>query len=423
VSPPAFRRSPLVVLFLTVFIDLMGFGIVIPLLPAYAERLHHATPSVAGALVGVYSLMQLVFAPIWGVVSDRLGRRTVILVSLAGSTVSYLLLGVAWSIGMLFLARILAGVAGANIPVAQAYVADVTPVSERARGMGLIGAAFGLGMVIGPALGAGLTLVGPRVPEFFAAGLCLANLGLAAVLLPESLPEGRRRPRQFKHPLSPGSLRAAAAPPGAPVLFAIYFLATLGFSVLYGTFPFAAGGLLKSWAKIRGSPEPAYTYIHSCINGLWAYMGLVAVVVQGGLLGRLARRVSEVALVRAGTVGLALGLAWIPFAGGPVALLLALGLVASGQGLAGPPLSSLVSQTAPGETYGEVLGVSQSLSAAARALGPTGGGLVLERLGAPAAYVCAALCSVGALGFALSLARRAADDHATRASLGLRRWG
>src|SRR5207245_2860675 len=162
---------------------------------------------------------------------------------------------------------------------------------------GLIGAAFGLGMVIGPALGAGLTLVSPRAPEFFAAGLCLVNFGLAAASLPESLPEGQRRHRRFRHPLSPESLRVAAAPPGAPVL---------------------------AWVRSTGAPA-----------------------------GRLV----------------------------PVVL------VATGQGLAGPPLSSLVSQTAAGESYGEVLGVSQSLSAAARALGPTGGGLIFERLGAPAAYV------------------------------------
>src|SRR5207245_6545062 len=139
-----------------------------------------------------------------------------------------------------------------------------------------------------------------------------------------------------------------------------------------------------------------------------AYMGVVAGVVQGWFLGGLARRVSEATLIRVGALGLALGLAWIPFTGGPAALLLAVGLVATGQGLAGPPLSSLVSQTAAGESYGEVLGVSQSLSAAARALGPTGGGLIFERLGAPAAYVCAALCALGALGFALSLARHMA---------------
>src|SRR5881409_103682 len=137
----------------------MGFGIVIPLLPIYAEHRMRATPFAAGALIAVYSLMQLVFAPVWGRISDRVGRRPVLLLSLAASAVSYLLLGAAWSLGVLFAARVLAGVAGATVSVAQAYVADVTSPAERARGMGLIGAALGLGMVTGPALGGGLSLL------------------------------------------------------------------------------------------------------------------------------------------------------------------------------------------------------------------------------------------------------------------------
>src|SRR5580765_2209775 len=190
----------------------MGFGIVIPLLPIYAEQMH-ATPFAAGMLIAVYSAMQLLFAPVWGRLSDRIGRRPVLLVSLAGSAVSYLLLAGAWSLEVLFAARILAGIAGANIPVAQAYIADVTTGSERTRGMGLIGAAFGLGMVIGPAIGGGLSLLGPRIPECFAAALCLANVAIAVRRLPESLAPDRRRARAFRHPLSPSSLREAVARP------------------------------------------------------------------------------------------------------------------------------------------------------------------------------------------------------------------
>ena len=211
---PAAGSRALPVLFLTVFIDLVGFGIVIPLLPVYAERFH-ATPFQAGALIAVYSLMQLVFAPVWGRLSDQLGRRPVLLVSLAGSAVSYLLLAGAWSVGTLFAARILAGIAGANIPVAQAYIADLTEGAERTRGMGLIGAAFGLGMVLGPALAGALASFGPHVPELFAAGLCLVNVGLAARRLPESRPADRSRTTSFRHPLSPGAVREALAPPGA----------------------------------------------------------------------------------------------------------------------------------------------------------------------------------------------------------------
>jgi len=385
--PPApYRRSPPAVLFVTAFIDLMGFGIVIPLLPIYAER-WSATPFEAGALIAVYSLMQLVFAPVWGRISDRVGRRPVLLVSLAGSAASYLLLGTAWSLATLFVARILAGVAGANIPVVQAYIADVTDSAERARGMGLIGAAFGLGMVVGPSLGSGLSLLGPRVPEFFAAGLCLANVVIAKYRLPESLPPAARRPGRFRHPLAPASLREALAPPGASTLFALFFLVTLCFAVLEGTFPLAAAHL--------------YGYSDSQVYGLWFYMGLVAVFAQGWLVGRLARRLPERALVAAGTAALGVGLLWIPFAGGTLRLLAALAMVVLGQGLASPSLSSLISKSALTGTQGGVLGVSQSLSAGARTLGPVGGGLVFDRFGAGAPYLAAAACAAGALALAL----------------------
>ena len=379
-------RSPLVVLFLTVFIDLMGFGIVIPLLPIYAKQMN-ATPFTAGALIAVYSLMQLIFAPVWGRISDDIGRRPVLLMCLAGSAMGYLLLAGAWRLEVLFLARVLAGVAGASIPVAQAYIADVTGPAERARGMGLIGAAFGLGMVIGPALGGGLSLLGPRVPEGFAAGLCLANVLVAAYRLPESLPGSVGRPAPFRHPLSLASLRDAAARPGAAALLAVFFLVTLGFAVLEGTFSLAAAD--------------RYGYSQAQVDWLWVYMGLVAVVVQGWLVGRLARRLPERALIVLGSAALGLGFLGIPFAGSAIGLLTALALVVGGQGLASPSLSSLISKTVEESVYGEALGVSQSLSAGARVLGPAGGGLIFSRFDASAAYLAAAACASGALGLSL----------------------
>ena len=364
----------------------MGFGIVIPLLPIYAKQMN-ATPFAAGALIAVYSLMQLVFAPAWGRISDDIGRRPVLLMCLAGSAMSYLLLAGAWRLEVLFFARLLAGVAGASIPVAQAYIADVTGPAERARGMGLIGAAFGLGMVIGPALGGGLSLLGPRVPEGFAAGLCLANVLVAAYRLPESLPGSVGRPAPFRHPLSLASLRDAAARPGAAALLAVFFLVTLGFAVLEGTFSLAAAD--------------RYGYSQAQVDWLWVYMGLVAVVVQGWLVGRLARRLPDRALIVLGSAALGLGFLGIPFAGSAIGLLTALALVVGGQGLASPSLSSLISKTVEESVYGEALGVSQSLSAGARVLGPAGGGLIFSRFDASAAYLAAAACAAGALGLSL----------------------
>ncbi len=387
--PPA--RSPLVPLFLTVFIDLMGFGIVIPLLPIYAERFD-ATPFAAGALVAIYSLMQLVFAPVWGALSDRVGRRPMLLMSLVSSALSYLVLGSAGSLGVLFAARVLAGIAGASIPVAQAYIADVTGEHDRTRGMGIIGAAFGLGMVIGPAIGGGLSLLGARVPELFAAGLCLANAGIAAAWLPESLLPARRRPAELRHPLSPGALRAATARAGAATLFAIFFLVTLAFAVLEGTFSLAA-------AHLHG-------YGPAGVDVLWFYMGLVAVVVQGGIVGRLARRMPEEVLVAGGTVALTVGLAWVPYAEGRLGLVTALALVVGGHGTAGPALSSLISKAAAPHAQGGTLGVSQGLSSGARVLGPAGGGLIFELVSPHAAYLASAACAAGAVGLGLSIVRR-----------------
>jgi len=257
--------------------------------------------------------------------------------------------------------------------------------------MGLIGAAFGLGMVIGPALGGGLSLLGPRVPEGFAAGLCLANVLVAAYRLPESLPGSIRRPEPFRHPLSLASLRDAVVRPGAASLLAVFFLVTLGFAVLEGTFSLAAAS--------------RYGYSQAQVDWLWVYMGLVAVVVQGWLVGRLARRLPERTLVILGAAALSLGFLWIPFAGPavglPIGLLAALALVVSGQGLASPSLSSLISKTVEESVYGQALGVSQSLSAGARVLGPAGGGLIFSRSDAAAAYLAAAVCAAGAFGLSL----------------------
>src|SRR5688572_16346683 len=199
------RRSPLFVIFFTVFLDLLGFGLIIPILPYYAERFG-ATPSVITLIMASYSLMQFLFAPVWGRLSDRVGRRPIILMSLAVSTTGYLLLGFASSLTHVFLARILAGIGNANLPTAQAYIADVTRPEERARGMGLVGMAFGLGFVFGPAFGGFLGSLWIPLPAFVAAGLTALDLALAAVVLREP---ARRALGHGREALRLGSLVAA----------------------------------------------------------------------------------------------------------------------------------------------------------------------------------------------------------------------
>jgi DHA1 family tetracycline resistance protein-like MFS transporter len=378
-------RTPLVVVFLTVFLDLVGFGIVIPLLPLYAERFG-AGPVAVTWLVAVFSLMQLLFAPWWGSLSDRVGRRPVLLVGLFGSAASYLLFGLAGGLATLFAGRALAGVMGANVGVAQAYIADVTAPEDRARGMGLIGAAFGLGFIFGPAIGGLLSHFGHAVPFLGAAALAGVNGLLALAFLPESLPPHRRSAKAAGSGLRARvrALTAAAANPALRPLYAASLLATLGIAAMEAT--------LSLWADRRWAFSPAE------IAYLFAYVGAVAVLVQGALVGRLARRLGERRLALAGAVALAAGLAGIPLAPSVPALALALAAFAFGQGTLSPALSALVSHAAPAGEQGRLLGVSQSLSAAGRVLGPLAGGVLFARAGIGAPYLAGAALALLALG-------------------------
>lgn len=386
---PSQSRSLLTILFLTVFIDLLGFGIVLPLLPYYAHQFH-ASGVTAGALIGVYSAMQFLSAPLWGRWSDRIGRRPVILVSLAGSTVSYLLFATANGVGMLFVSRILAGVAGASIPVAQAYIADITSDSDRARGMGLIGAAFGLGFVFGPAIGGLLAHYGHHAPGLAATAICGANLVWALWRLPESLPPGQRYARPAAHPLL--QWRAVTQRPQMVTLLVLFAAVVFCFSTMETTLSLLCA--------------TAFGMSASHIYWLFGYMGVMTTLMQGGVVGRLAQRLDEAHLVGIGTAMLAIGLAAAPFTPPLVPLLVALGAIAFGQGIASPLLSSLLSKASRGKERGEVLGVSQSLGSLARMLGPLWGGLLFDQAGPAGPYVtCAAVMGV-ATGVAFSLSQR-----------------
>lgn len=382
--------SPIWILFLTVFLDLVGFGIVIPLLPLYAERFG-ATPIAVTCLVAIYSLMQFFFAPWWGRLSDRRGRRPVLLVGLFGSAISYLIFGLAGSLVMLFLARALAGFMGANIGVAQAYVADVTPDEGRAKGMGMIGAAFGLGFIFGPALGGVLATFGPSVPFFGAAALTAINGALAIFWLPESLDRAAAQRTTHAAPGGGfGRLRslATAGGPRARKLYGVFFLITFAFAALEAT--------LSLWADRRWSLTP------SEVAYMFAYLGVVVTIVQGGLVGPLARRLGERRLALVGGVALAVGLAGIPLARSFFELAIVLAILALGQGLVVPALSTLISREGDSGEYGSLLGVSQSLSALGRVLGPVWGGIAFARIGHGAPYFSGAL--VVAIALAVMIA-------------------
>ncbi len=383
------QRASLTILFVTVFIDLLGFGIVLPLLPYYAHQFH-ASGMTVGLLIAVYSAMQFVCAPLWGSWSDRIGRRPVMLISLAGSTVSYLLFALADGIGLLFVSRVLAGIAGANIPVAQAFIADSTGEAERARGMGLIGAAFGLGFIFGPAIGGLLAHYGHWAPGLVAAGICGVNLLVAFWRLPESLAPEQQRRHPATHPLR--QLRDAARQPQLAMLLILFASVVFSFATVETTLSLLCAA--------------AYGLQAAHIYWLFGYMGLMTTLMQGGLIGRLARRLDEAYLVVIGAALLAVGIGAAPFTPPVAPLLLALGAIAFGQGITSPVLSSLISKSSPGTEHGEVLGLSQSLGSLARILGPIWGGALFDYAGPRGPYETTALLMAVAAVAALSLPHR-----------------
>jgi multidrug resistance protein len=379
------KKSPLVVLFITVFIDLIGFGIVLPLLPFYAKHFG-ATALLVGLLSTSFSLMQLLFAPVWGRLSDRVGRRPVILAGLLGSSISYLTFGLAPSLAILFLSRILAGIAGANISTAQAYIADSTQPENRAKGMGLIGAAYGLGFTVGPAIGGILSQYGYSIPAFFASALALANFGAAWWLLPES-----RNPSGQTHHTERGlnwqRLRTGLQHPELGTFLILFFISTFAFANLEATFALMT-------ARKFGFDAHANGY-------LFAYIGVLITIVQGGLTGRLARRFGERRLISAGLFCMIFGLGLLPYSPGLKSLLLVLVVLVGGHGSTNPSISSLISQSAGSEEQGSILGVAQSLASLARILGPIWGGFTFDALGFQYPYLTGGLFM--AVAFSLSL--------------------
>lgn len=380
------RKASLGTLFLTVFLDLLGFGLVIPFLPGVARSLG-AGDFVATLPGAVYSLMQFLFVPIWGRLSDRVGRRPVLLISIAASAIGMAGLGLAGSLATLFIARIWSGIATANIAVAQAYIADVTPPERRARGMGIIGMAFGLGFIVGPAVGGVLgqyVFLGRAgtLPCFVAAGLSAINFALAWVTLPESLqPGARSQPAHRSKPLDIKQLRATFAMPGLGPALVIMFLVIFWFAGMEQTF--------------RLFTEDKYGMSDAQTGWLFALIGLVAAIVQGGLISRLTRRFGEARLTRAGIWIQAAAFALLglsPRLGALAVLVLYLSsaLIAVGNGLVTPSLPSYVSRRTPPDKQGVTLGSLQSASALARVLGPACGGLSYAALNPSAPYLLGA---------------------------------
>jgi DHA1 family tetracycline resistance protein-like MFS transporter len=380
------------ILFFIVFIDLVGFGIIIPRLPFYGE-FHQATPATVGLLMATYSFTQFLAAPFWGRLSDRIGRRPVLLISLAGTATAYVWLGLAESLWMLFAARAVGGFMAGNISTAFAYVADVTSRQDRAKGMGMIGAAFGLGFIAGPAIG-GL-LAGPdpvhadfHTPAFAAAAMSTAALLVALVTLKESLAADIRRrlaetPRQARLAM----FRQALRRPTVGLLIVLTFLATFVFAGLESTF--------AMWSRRQFGWGPEQ-------NGyLFAFVGLLSAVIQGGLIGPLARRFGEARLIVQGAAALAVGVLLIPFSHGLPLLLVAMVVAGYGFSIVSPALTSLISLQVGDDEQGGIMGVTRSAATMARFLGPAWAGLLFETLGRDWPYFGGALVMAVVVGLSL----------------------
>jgi MFS transporter, DHA1 family, tetracycline resistance protein len=353
------RRSPLLVIFITVFIDLIGFGIVIPVLPYYVEGTgFNASPRAVGLLFASYSIMQLIFTPILGRLSDKYGRRPVLFLSLLGTGIGFLIMGLATTLWMLFAGRIIDGITGGNISTAQAYVADVTTPENRAKGMGMIGAAFGLGFIFGPAIGGILSRWGIHVPFLFASALAFAN----AVLLYFTLPETVTPDHPARASAATGRwsqlLRALKQQRLAFVL-AIYFLFIVAFSIMTSSFAL--------FTMYR------FGYDAHDTGWLFVFVGVIGAIIQGGLIGRLVKRFGEMPLVIMGATLFAASLFVIPLTSprtGLVTLLLVGATFAVGNALSGPSLMGLASKSVGRGEQGGVLGVTQSVASLARTVGP-----------------------------------------------------
>ncbi len=381
------RRSSLGIIFLTVLLDLLGFGIVIPILPLYAEKLH-ATDIETGILLAVYSVMQLIFSPIWGRLSDRAGRRPVLLISILGSCGSQLGYALAPSFWWLVVARGFAGVCGANITAAQAYIADVTDEKNRAAGMGMLGAAMGLGFVFGPAVGGFLSTRSATLPFFVAAGLAAVNFVSALTILKE--PRSRQE-RTKARTLSWGGLVRTASTPRLLTLMLLFFVVTFGFANLEATF-----SLYLERQFHYGRREASY---------LFTYIGVLMVLVQGGLVRWLAPKVGERSLIIAGTLLMSCGFLLQWQATTVAMLLVAIAITAIGNGFNTPSLSSLISRAAAGEHQGGVLGVSQAMGALARVVGPLVGTATLA-FGVRVPYLTGGLTLLLACLFATAFVRQ-----------------
>ncbi|HEX9118700.1 MAG TPA: MFS transporter [Anaerolineae bacterium] len=395
------NNRPLLSIFLIVFVNLLGFGIIIPLLPFYADHAG-ASPFAVGSLFAAYSICQLLATPWLGALSDRYGRRPILLLSLAGTVISFALLALANSLWLLFAARIIDGLSGGNISTARAYISDVTPPEGRARAFGMIGAAFGLGFIFGPALGGLLGQFSFAAPAWAAAGLAFAAMLLTWFWLPESRRAGPAGSAATAGAAPWQALPELLARPVLGRLLLVNLLYWVAFAVYETTFALFAHARFD-WGMTQ-------------VGYLLAGLGVVGALIQGGLIHIVVRRLGEKATLVTGLILAAAGLGAAAFAHSVPVFVAALLPAAVGAGLASPSLVTLVSHAADPGQQGRVQGAAGSLESLGRIVGPLWGNSVLQWWGEGAAYFLAALllAVVAVIAGGLAPLRReqpAAESH------------
>ncbi|MFA6597711.1 MAG: MFS transporter [Ignavibacteriaceae bacterium] len=361
------KKSSLSLIFLVVFVDLLGFGILIPILPTFAVKALHIPESAIGIVLAVYSLVQFIFNPIFGSLSDKYGRRKIILITLLLNATGYVIFAFTHSFLMLLLSRVVAGVGGSSIGVAQAYIADVTTKEDRSKGMGLIGVAFGLGFVFGPIMGGLLSSFGYMVTGFAAASFSFLAFSFSFFLLPESLTEDKKELVVKRKIFDTTAFKKVLSNPLISIVILLFFVVTFSVANIYGTFALLGHGV--------------YGFSDMQNGMIFGVVGIVGAIVQGGLIGRLAKKYSDQKLITFGTFFLMIGLAAIPYGINLTGVLIITTVMSIGTGILQPTLLSLVSKVAPENEQGIVLGVNQSFSSFARMLGPLWGGFSYQYLG------------------------------------------
>lgn len=384
------RSSPLFVLFFTIFIDLLGFGVIVPILGPYAKDVLHAEGWIYGLVFGIYSIMNFLFAPVLGTLSDKIGRRPVLLITIIIAMCGHLLFSAASTIIVIFIARMVAGIGSANISVANAYIADVTPIEKRAKSMGIIGAAFGLGFVFGPPIGGyiyqhfSFEYIG-----YLTAALCLINFVLAWLYLPESIKE-KNTEKKFNFINIVDGMIDAAYDKRVNVFFVLFSTVIIAFSFMQSTVTL----LFKDRYGLNEA-EGAY---------MFAYVGLLMAIVQSTLIGVFSKRLGEYKMLTVGTLLMGIGLAFIPF--GPFWLQFGyFAIIALANGMVGPAINSLISKNADPTKLGQIMGANQSFGSLARGIGPIIAGAIYD-INAILPYVTAGVVMLGAFILTLKLARR-----------------